>query len=132
VNLRSPAIANRGFAVSQTGRRKSCVVATRRKAHGEKEKGVKKGEAKDLVAGQAQEALRKPGRSRVRLLLVSLPRGAMAAVWIDPVSGVIASNHPGLQTILRRGIRDLDGRVLFPSDGKSFLSALYDHLFLGS
>ena len=64
------------------------------------------------------------------LLLVSLPRGAVAAVWIDPVTGVIASNHQGLQTLFLSGVRDFNGRVLFPSDGQRFLSALYDHLFL--
>lgn len=103
----------------------------RRKDYGDKEKGVEETEDEKHIPPEAQETLEKrPGESRMRLMVVSLPRGAVAAVWIDPVTGVIASNHQGLQTLFRSGVRDFSGHVLFPSDGQQFLSALYDHLFL--
>ena len=48
----------------------------------------------------------------------------------DPASGSIATTHAGLQARLRRGVKDWEGQVVFPEDGRALLSALYDSLFL--
>ena len=64
------------------------------------------------------------------MLVVHYPRGATAMVWLDPVSGEIATNHAGLQAMLRDGVRDWEGHVVHSHDGQMFLSAAYDFLFL--
>lgn len=64
------------------------------------------------------------------ILVVQYPRGTTALVWFDQATGAIATSHPGLRDILRRGIRGWDGRVVCPCDGRIFLSAVYDHFFL--
>lgn len=64
------------------------------------------------------------------ILVVQYPRGATALVWADHATGVIATSHAGLQTLLRRGIRDWEGHLICSHEGRSFLSAVYDHFFL--
>lgn len=67
----------------------------------------------------------------IELLVVQLPRGRTAIVGFDPAEKRIFTNHDGLfGSLFRRGASDLHGRLLFPSDGRNFLSAVYDFLFL--
>lgn len=64
------------------------------------------------------------------IVVVQLPRGATAMVWMDLATGNVATSHAGLQVTLRRGVRDWTGHLVFPQDGLIFLSAVYDHFFL--
>jgi hypothetical protein len=64
------------------------------------------------------------------IVVVQLPRGAMALMWVDLATGTVATSHAGLQVTLRRGIKDWAGHLVFPQDGSIFLSAVYDHFFL--
>ncbi len=52
-------------------------------------------------------------------------------MWFDLATGVISTSHAGLRDTLRRGIKDSRGRPVRPRDGRAFLSAVYDHFFLG-
>jgi hypothetical protein len=64
------------------------------------------------------------------IVVIHYPRGATALVWFDLATGAIATSHAGLQTTLRRGVRDWEGHPVCPHDGHVFLSAVYDHFFL--
>jgi hypothetical protein len=64
------------------------------------------------------------------IVAVQYPRGATALVWLDLSTGAIATSHAGLRETLRRGVRDWEGRLVCPRDGRLFLSAVYDHFFL--
>lgn len=64
------------------------------------------------------------------ILIVQYPRGATALVWSDHATGAVATSHPGLQNVLRRGVRNWEGHLVCPRDGQIFLSAVYDHFFL--
>lgn len=65
------------------------------------------------------------------VLVVQLPRGRTANVWFDPTTHAVATNHAGLMvTLFRAGVKDWEGRRLYPSDGRAFLSTVYDDLFL--
>lgn len=65
------------------------------------------------------------------ILLVQLSRGRTAVAQLDPASGVVTTDHPGLQAMgFRQGIRGFDGCRRWPRDGRAFLAALYDRLFL--
>lgn len=67
----------------------------------------------------------------MEVLVVHLPRGRTAVAHFDPTEGAVVTNHAGLRaTAFQKGVQDLDGRLLWPHDGRAFLSALYDHLFL--
>jgi hypothetical protein len=63
-------------------------------------------------------------------ILIQYPRGSVAVAWLDPVTGLVKTSHPGLSATLRRGMKDWCGRILFPFNGRAFLSATYDHFFL--
>ena len=65
------------------------------------------------------------------IVVIQYPRGATALVWLDLVTGAVATNHAGLQVTLRRGLKDWAGRVVHQEDGPEFLSAVYDHFWLG-
>lgn len=67
---------------------------------------------------------------KVEGLAVQYPRGHIAIAWVDLATGLVKTNHPGLRATLRRGVKDWEGRVLFPRNGRAFLTAVYDHLFL--
>lgn len=64
------------------------------------------------------------------IVVVQLPRGATAMVWMDLATGKVATSHAGLQAALRRGVKDWAGHLVLPQDGSIFLSAVYDHFFL--
>lgn len=64
------------------------------------------------------------------VLVIQYPRGRAALVWFDPVTKHISISHAGLRAILQRGVKDWGGRLLFPHDGRAFLAAVYDYLFL--
>ena len=64
------------------------------------------------------------------IVVVNYPRGVTALVWFDLATGAIATSHAGLRDTLRRGVRDWEGRLVRPRDGRVFLSAAYDHFFL--
>jgi len=64
------------------------------------------------------------------IVVVQLPRGATAMVWMDLATGTVATSHAGLQVTLRRGVKDWAGHLVRPQDGSIFLSAVYDHFFL--
>lgn len=64
------------------------------------------------------------------IVVVQYPRGTTALVWFDQATGAIATSHAGLRSVLRRGARDWEGRLVYPHDGRIFLSAVYDHFFL--
>lgn len=65
------------------------------------------------------------------VVAVHCPRGVTALVWFDLATGVISTSHAGLRDTLRRGIKDWRGRPVRPREGRAFLSAVYDHFFLG-
>ncbi|HSE58246.1 MAG TPA: hypothetical protein VLA99_06050 [Nitrospiraceae bacterium] len=67
---------------------------------------------------------------RIDIVIVQYPSGTTTLIWFDPATGSIATTHAGLQARLRRGVRDWEGRVVVPEDGRAFLSAVYDDLFL--
>lgn len=65
------------------------------------------------------------------MLIVQLPRGRTAVVRFDAATGRVTTDHPGLRaTVVRNGVRDVSGQLVFPHAGREFLSALYDALFL--
>lgn len=65
------------------------------------------------------------------VLLVRLSRGRTAIAQFDPALGVVTTDHPGLQALgFHEGIRGFDGGRCWPRDGRAFLAALYDRLFL--
>ncbi len=64
------------------------------------------------------------------VVLVQYPRGATALVWLDPASRAVLSSHAGLSAMLHQGVRDWDGRLVFPDRGQDFLTAVYDRLFI--
>jgi hypothetical protein len=64
------------------------------------------------------------------IVVVQLPRGATAMVWMDLATGTVSTSHAGLQVTLRRGVKDWAGHLVRPQDGSIFLSAVYDHFFL--
>jgi hypothetical protein len=66
----------------------------------------------------------------IDVLMVQYPRGCSALVWFNPVTKRISTDHAGLRAMLQRGVQDWEGRLLFPRDGRAFLAALYDYLFL--
>lgn len=67
----------------------------------------------------------------MEVLVLPLPRGRTAVVLFDPATNSVTTNHAGLvATVFQKGVKDLDGCLLLPHDGRAFLSALYDHLFL--
>ena len=69
----------------------------------------------------------------MEILVVGLPRGRTAVVQFDSATGSVTTNHGGLLTTLfQKGVTDFEGRRRFPTDGRAFLSAVYDHLFLRS
>ena len=67
----------------------------------------------------------------MEMLIVQLPRGRTAVVQFDPVTCRVITNHAGLYaSFFEKGVRGIDGRLLFPADGRSFFVALFDRLFL--
>lgn len=64
------------------------------------------------------------------IVSIHYPRGVTALVWFDLATGAIATSHAGLRDALRRGVRNWEGHVVYPHDGRIFLSAVYDHFFL--
>jgi hypothetical protein len=64
------------------------------------------------------------------ILVVQYPRGVTALVWYDLATGAIATSHAGLLNVLRRGVRDWEGQLVCPHEGRIFLSAVHDHFFL--
>ena len=73
----------------------------------------------------------KAGSQGREFIVVQLPRGRTVVVGFDPAEKRIFSNHQGLfGSLFRHGVRALDGRLLFPPDGRDFLCAAYDVLFL--
>jgi hypothetical protein len=64
------------------------------------------------------------------IVVVQLPRGVTAMVWMDLATGTVATSHAGLQVTLRRGVKNWAGQLVLPQDGFIFLSAVYDHFFL--
>lgn len=64
------------------------------------------------------------------MIVFQLPRGCTAVARLDPVTGLVTSDHGWLGGTLSKGIKGWDGRLLFPADGRAFLSALYDYAFL--
>lgn len=67
---------------------------------------------------------------RIDIVIVQYPSGTTTLIWFDPASRSIATTHAGLRTRLRRGVKDWAGQAVFPEDGRAFLSAVYDDLFL--
>lgn len=67
----------------------------------------------------------------MEFLIVQLPRGKTAVVQFNPATGTVTTNHAGLiGTLFRKGVTDFQGYKRFPADGRKFLSAVYDRLFL--
>ena len=67
----------------------------------------------------------------MEFVIVQLPRGRTAVVQFNPVTGSVTTSHAGLiGTLFRKGVTDFDGYHRFPADGRKFLAAVYDHLFL--
>jgi len=62
--------------------------------------------------------------------MIQGPRGELAVVWVDPSSNRVSTNHVGLRAMLERGVKDWEGRLVFPRDGRACLTALYDYLFV--
>lgn len=63
-------------------------------------------------------------------LVVQYPRGRGALVWLDPGTRQVSTDQAGLRLLFERGVKDWEGRLLFPRDGHTFLVAVHDHLFL--
>jgi hypothetical protein len=64
-------------------------------------------------------------------LIVQLPRGRTALVRVNPETGCFMTDHPGLYTtFFQAGVKDFHGHVRLPREGRAFVSALYDALFL--
>jgi hypothetical protein len=64
-------------------------------------------------------------------LIVQLPRGMTALVRFNPEAGCVTTDHAGLcATFFQTGVRDFHGHIRVPRDGRAFVSALYDALFL--
>jgi hypothetical protein len=69
----------------------------------------------------------------MEVLIVTLPRGRIAAVFFDPTKGTVTTNHMGLwSSLFDRGVKGFDNRLVLPSEGRTFLIALYDYLVLHS
>jgi hypothetical protein len=67
----------------------------------------------------------------MEFLIVQLPRGRTAVVQFNSATGAVTTSHAGLiGTLFRKGVMDFEGSRRFPSDGRTFLAAVYDHLFL--
>ncbi len=66
----------------------------------------------------------------IDIVVLQLPRGCTAVARLDAVTGLVTTDHGWLGSTLSKGIKGWDGRLLFPSDGRAFLSALYDYAFL--
>lgn len=67
----------------------------------------------------------------MELLVVQLPRGGTAIVGMDSTTNIPFTNHSGLYgTLFQYGVKDLAGKVVLPHQGRTFLSAVYDYLFL--
>jgi hypothetical protein len=66
----------------------------------------------------------------IDVLMVQYPRGCSALVWFNPAMRRISTDHAGLRVLLQRGVKDWEGRLRLPRDGRAFLTALYDYLFL--
>ena len=65
------------------------------------------------------------------LVLIQLPRGRTALIGFDPAGSRVFTNHQGFfDSLLQRGVRNLEGRLLFSPDGREFLCAIYDALFV--
>ena len=64
------------------------------------------------------------------IVVVHYPRGVTALVWFDLATGALVTSHAGLRDTLRRGVRDWEGCLVCPRDGRVFLAAVYDHFFL--
>jgi len=64
------------------------------------------------------------------VLVVQYPRGRGALVWFDPRTQRISTDQAGLRALLQRGVKDWEGRLLFPHNGRAFLAAVHDYLFL--
>ncbi|WP_447979409.1 carboxypeptidase-like regulatory domain-containing protein [Candidatus Nitrospira bockiana] len=66
----------------------------------------------------------------MEVLVVQLPRGC-SAIGVDVSTNVAFTNHNGIfSALMENGVRDLDGVVRYPREGRTFLSAVYDFLFL--
>lgn len=64
-------------------------------------------------------------------LIIQLPRGRTAVVRFDPAQGQVTTNHAGVRaSFLAHGVRNVDGHLVFPREGRPFLVALFDRLFL--
>jgi hypothetical protein len=73
----------------------------------------------------------KEGNGGIEIVVVQLPRGRTSVVGFDPAVRRIFTTHQGLfGSLFQHGARDLEGRLLFPPDGRAFLCAVYDFLFL--
>lgn len=70
------------------------------------------------------------GVKDIDVLMVQYPRGGSALVWFNPMMKRISTDHAGLRVLLQRGVQDWEGRLLLPREGRAFLAALYDYLFL--
>jgi hypothetical protein len=67
----------------------------------------------------------------MEMVIVQLPRGRTAVMQFDPVTCRVITNHAGLYaSFFEKGVRGIDGRLLFPADGRPFFIALFDRLFL--
>lgn len=71
-----------------------------------------------------------PGGTIMDVLIIQYPRGRRALVWFDPRTHRITTDHPGLPDLFEQGVKDWRGRLMFPRDGRAFLEAMHDHLFL--
>lgn len=69
-------------------------------------------------------------RTQSDLLVVQYSRGITALVWRDPVTLGVLTSHAGLSAMLHQGVRDWNGRLLYPHNGQAFLEAVYDRLFM--
>lgn len=80
--------------------------------------------------GQSQTGRRRHMVKDRNIVVVQYPRGATALVWLDPASRAVVSSHAGLSSLLHQGVRDWEGRLVFPDRGQDFLAAVYDRLFI--
>jgi hypothetical protein len=67
---------------------------------------------------------------RIDIVIVQYSSETTTLVCFDPMSRSITTTDAALRASLRRGVKDWEGRVVFPEDGLTFLSAVYDYLFL--
>lgn len=67
----------------------------------------------------------------MELLVIPIPRGWTVIVQLDPISGSVKTNCAGVSAaFFQKGVQGWDGRLLFPNDGRAFLEAVHDRLFL--